>query len=193
MKIKLFFIALLLGVSFTKVDAQKIGHCNLELILRNMPETAAMEQEINTYRQKYSEMLSKKEQYMQVKYEETMQLMQQTPPAITEEEAKKREEDIMKLQKELKDDAARYERDLGEKQEKMLSPIIEKLKKAIDEIADAESYTYVLNSMDASGTSIVLKGPKENDLTEKVVTKLGIKLQEAPKAPTTAPAAGGKQ
>lgn len=193
MKIKLFFIALLLGLSFTKVDAQKIGHCNLELILRNMPETAAMEQEINTYRQKYSEMLSKKEQYMQVKYEETMQLMQQTPPAITEEEAKKREEDIMKLQKELKDDAARYERDLGEKQEKMLSPIIEKLKKAIDEIADADGYTYVLNSMDASGTSIVLKGPKENDLTEKVVTKLGIKLQEAPKAPTTAPAAGGKQ
>lgn len=191
MKIKLFFIALLLGLSFTKVDAQKIGHCNLELILRNMPETGAMEQEINTYRQKYSEMLSKKEQYMQVKYEETMQLLQQTPPAITEEEAKKREEDIMKLQKELKDDAARYERDLGEKQEKMLSPIIEKLKKAIDEIADAEGYTYVLNSMDASGTSIVLKGPKENDLTEKVVTKLGIKLQEAPKPAT--PPAGGKQ
>ena len=57
MKIKLFFIALFLAFGFTKVDAQKMGHCNLELILRNMPETAVMEQEVNTYRQKYSEML----------------------------------------------------------------------------------------------------------------------------------------
>lgn len=188
MKIKLFLFALVLGLGFSHVNAQKMAYCNLEYILRNMPETGSMETEINTYRQKYSELLSKKEQYMQSKYEETMMLLQQTPPGITEAEAKKREEDINKLQQELKEDAARYEKDLGDKQERLLTPIIDKLKKAIDEVADAEGYVYVLNSMDGAGTTIVLKGPKENDLTEKVITKLGIKLPEAAKPAT--PAAG---
>lgn len=189
MNIKTVFLTILLGLGIVAAQAQKLGHCNLELILRNMPETMQMEQEINTYRQKYGEMLSKKEQYAQVKYEEYMMLMQQTPPGLTEEEAKKREEDLTKLQTELQDDAKKYEKDLADRQDKLLTPIIDKLKKAIDEVADSEGYTYVFNSMDASGTSIVLKGPKDHDLTDRVITKLGIKLATDK---VVAPAEGGK-
>ncbi len=160
----------------------KIGHCNLELILRLMPETAAMDQELNLYRQKYSERLATKEKLMQDKYTEATELLSKNPPAITEEEAKKREEEIMKLQDEVKSDAERYERKLAERKDKLLDPIIEKLKKGLDEFAAAEGYTYILNSMDASGTSIVLFGPKENDVTEKMMKKFNLTFPTMPAA-----------
>ncbi len=178
MKIRKFVIGVLIifTVSFSGLYAQntKIGYCNLELILRLMPETAAMDQELNLYRQKYSERLATKEKLMQDKYAEATELLSKVPPAITEEEAKKREEELMKLQEEIKSDAERYERELAERQEKLLDPIVEKLKIGLDELAVAEGYTYILNSMDASGTSIVLKGPKEDDLTEKLMKKFNL-------------------
>lgn len=173
----------------TKATAQniKIGHCNLELVLRYMPETEAMEKEISLYRQKYSERLANKEKVMQDKYAELQELLSKTPPPITEEEAKKREEELMKMQSELQADAAKYEKELGDRQNTMLTPIIEKLKKAIDEVAIADGYLYVLNSMDAGGNSIVLYGPKENDVTEKVLKKLNITLPTAPPAEAPKP------
>ena len=190
MKIKIVvsILCVLLGFS-SSLNAQnvKIGHCNLELILRLMPETTAMDQELNLYRQKYSERLATKEKLMQDKYAEATELLSKNPPAITEEEAKRREAEIMKLQEELRSDSERYEKELGERQDKLLDPIIEKLKKGIDEFAAAEGYTYILNSMDASGTSIVLFGPKENDVTEKMMKKFGLSLPTAPAATGTNP------
>lgn len=195
MKLKAFVSLLVLMAIFaTNSQAQmKIAHCNIQVVLGNMPETMTMEQDLNTYRQKCSERLANKEKVAQDKYNETIELLQKN--AITEEEAKKREDEILKLQQELKDDAQRYERELGERQADLLGPISEKLKKVIDDIAKADGYTYVLNSMDAGGTSIVLVGPEQDDITKRVMDKLGIKMQEAPKAPAasgTGIPAGGK-
>lgn len=190
MRVLVLVLSLFLSFGLmTKATAQniKIGHCNLELVLRYMPETEAMEKEISLYRQKYSERLANKEKVMQDKYAELQELLSKTPPPITEEEAKKREEELMKMQSELQADAAKYEKELGDRQNTMLTPIIEKLKKAIDEVAIADGYLYVLNSMDAGGNSIVLYGPKENDVTEKVLKKLNITLPTAPPAEAPKP------
>lgn len=176
----------LLSTTVSFAQAPKIGHCNLEILLRMMPETRAMEQELDTYRQKYAERLANKEKVMQDKYVELQELMSKNPPAITEAEAKAREEELIKMQGELKSDSEKYERELGQRQETLLNPIIEKMKKAIDEVAIADGFLYILNAVDASGTSIVLYGPKENDVTEKVAKKLNITL---PTAAVPAPAA----
>ncbi len=175
----------LLSTSVSFAQAPKIGHCNLEILLRMMPETKAMEQELDTYRQKYAERLANQEKVMQDKYVELQELMSKNPPAITEEEAKAREQELIKMQTGLKTDSDKYERELGERQERLLNPIIEKMKKAIDEVAIGEGFMYVLNAVDASGTSIVLYGPKENDVTEKVAKKLNITLPTAAPAATT--------
>jgi outer membrane protein len=169
----------LLSSSFSYAQAPKIGHCNLEVLLRMMPETRAMEQELDTYRQKYAERLANKEKVMQDKYVELQELMSKNPPAITEAEAKTREEELIKMQGELKSDSEKYERELAQRQETLLNPIIEKMKKAIDDVALADGFMYILNAVDASGTSIVLYGPKENDVTEKVAKKLNITLPTA--------------
>ncbi len=175
----------LLSTTVSFAQAPKIGHCNLEILLRMMPETRSMEQELDTYRQKYAERLANKEKVMQDKYVEFQELVSKNPPAITETEAKAREEELIKMQGELKSDSEKYERELGDRQEKLLNPIIEKMKKAIDEVAIGDGFLYILNAVDASGTSIVLYGPKENDVTEKVAKKLNITL---PTAATATPA-----
>lgn len=179
----------LLSSSVSYAQAPKIGHCNLEVLLRMMPETRAMEQELDTYRQKYAERLANKEKVMQDKYVELQELMSKNPPAITEAEAKTREEELIKMQGELKSDSEKYERELAQRQETLLNPIIEKMKKAIDDVALADGFMYILNAVDASGTSIVLYGPKENDVTEKVAKKLNITLPTATTAtPPSTPA-----
>lgn len=176
----------LLSTTVSFAQAPKIGHCNLEILLRMMPETRSMEQELDTYRQKYAERLANKEKVMQDKYVELQELMSKNPPAITEEEAKARETELIKMQGELKSDSEKYERELGQRQETLLNPIIEKMKKAIDEVAIGDGFLYILNAVDASGTSIVLYGPKENDVTEKVAKKLNITLPTAAPAPAAA-------
>lgn len=189
MYIKSWVSVLVLGFTLLSTSlyaqAPKIGHCNLEILLRMMPETRAMETELDTYRQKYAERLSNKEKVMQDKYIELQELMSKTPPAITEAEAKTREEELIKMQNELKSDSEKYEKELGQRQETLLNPIIDKMKKAIDDVAIGEGFLYILNAVDASGTSIVLYGPKENDVTEKVAAKLNLTLPKAPETPAT--------
>ena len=51
-----------------------------------------------------------------------------------------------------------------------MTPIQEKVLKAVQEIADAEGYAYVFDV-----TGIVAVGPQSVDITDKVKAKVGVK------------------
>ena len=50
----------------------------------------------------------------------------------------------------------------------------QELNNNLESIAAEEGYDYILNSTDGSGVSIVLRGPKEHNLNERLFAKLGI-------------------
>ena len=173
---------LLIGGFLTQVAAQKIGYCNIEFVLSQMPETQSMNQTLQTYSKKLSENLEAKNTFAQSKLQAYQAKLE---GGATEEELKPLMDELVKLDNELKETAADSERKLQQKRIELLGPIQEKLQKEIKTLAETDGYTYILNTVDGSGVSLVLKAPEENDVTAKLMERLGIPMPEAA-------AAGGK-
>jgi outer membrane protein len=139
-----------------------------------------MNQTLQTYQNQLAKQLQIKEDYARSKLTEYQAYMQEHPNATPESDPQVRsmQEELQKLDNEIRQEAANSEEKLMTKRQKLLEPVIEKLKTAIDKVALAEGYTYIFNSVDGSGVSIILKGPEENDLTKRIMTELGIAIPE---------------
>lgn len=155
--------------------AQKIGYANIDLILAYMPESQNMQQNLQTYQIKLSESLKAKEQYGQIKYQEYLEKAKanEQDPAL-----KPLQEELVKLDEELRKETAEAEQKLLVKRQDLMAPIVEKLQREIKALSADEGYTYIFNTVDGSGVSIVLQGPEEHDLTKKLMTRLGIQIPE---------------
>lgn len=165
----------------------RIGYTNLELVLSYLPEAQQVEQQLRTYERKILEQLNIKQGYLQTKVEEYTELKQQGKLTAAQEEERRKE--IMRLDEEIKKFQEESEQNYLKKKAELLQPIIEKLQKAIDELAATEGYDYILNNSNATGVAFILHGPKEHDVTEKLLKKLGIdtsKIQRPDSAPAPA-------
>lgn len=181
----------------TPKKAHRIGYTNLELVLSYMPEAQQVEAELRIYEKKILEQLNIKQAYLQSKIEEYTELKQQGKLSPVQEEERRKE--IMRLDEELKRFQEESEQNYLKKKAELLQPVIDKLQKAINELAEAEGYDYILNNSNATGVATILYGPKSEDVTEKLLRRLGIdpsKLQRPTSegaGSTTAPATPGKK
>lgn len=177
--------------------AHRIGYTNIELVLSYMPEAQQIEAELRTYEKKILEQLNIKQAYLQTKIEEYTELKQQGKLSPVQEEERRKE--IMRLDEELKRFQEEGEQNYLKKKADLLQPVIDKLQKAINELAEAEGYDYILNNSNSTGVATILYGPKSEDVTEKLLRRLGIdpsKLQRPTSEGTgsaTAPATPGKK
>ena len=83
------------------------------------------------------------------------------------------------------------DQNLQQKQQTLLKPALDKLQKTIDAVSVENGYTYVLNSDGAS--PVLLHGPKEGDISDLILKKIGVTpgaapVASAPKPGATAPA-----
>lgn len=152
----------------------KVGYTNAELILAYMPEARSMEQSLATFQKKLAEALQTKEQYLQQKYQEYIELKERG--SLSEEDGKRRETELMQLDNEVKKLAQESEQKLVMRQQELMKPILEKLQNAIDKVAEANGLTYIMNQTTSAGVSTILYGPKENDMTEAIMKELGIQI-----------------
>ncbi len=150
----------------------RIGYTNLELVLSYLPEAQQVEQQLRTYEKKVIEQLNIKQSYLQTKVEEYTELKQQGKLTAAQEEERRKE--ILKLDEEIKRFQEESEQNYMKKKAELLQPIIDKLQKAIDELAAAEGYDYIFNNSNATGVAFILHGPKGDDVTEKLLKKLGV-------------------
>jgi outer membrane protein len=164
------------------VQAQnlKIGYTDIEYVLTQMPEYKTASTDIELFQKKLEERFRIKNDYAQSKLQEYYD-MERT---LTMDQKKAKEEELMKLDEELKQFEKDAQLEMQTKQDGMLAPIREKVLKAIEQVAAEKGYTYILNR--TGGLMNVLYGPKEDDVTDALATKLGITLQ--PRSTTTAPA-----
>ncbi|MEZ4825282.1 MAG: OmpH family outer membrane protein [Bacteroidia bacterium] len=177
MRLKTIAIMLLAVIGLAgSISAQKIGYVNIELILVYMPETKTMNSTLQTYEKKLAEQLQVKQQYAQQKYAEYLQLEEEGKLTPTDKET--REKELLKLDEEIQKQTATSQENLMKKRQDLLDPIITKMQDQLKALATAEGYDYILNTVDGSGVSIVLHGPQEHDLTQKLMTRLGIKIPE---------------
>ena len=169
----LLSIGLYIG-SFAQ-EGDKIGYANFELILSYMPEAETIGRNVQAFSNEKAKQLKIKEDYAKVKLQEYQQRAQS---GATEADLQPLATELQKLDQEIKNFAAQAEQALYFKRQQELQPALERLQAAIEKVAQAGNYTFVLNSTDSQARSILVHGPDEANLNIAILEELGIDVNE---------------
>jgi len=162
----------------------KIGYTSVEYVLSQMPESKQIESDLKAYSSQLEAQLKSKYADYQTKAE----AYQKGASTMTEVVRADKEKELTGLQSSIQEFQRSADQSLQQKQQTLLKPALDKLQKTIDAVAEENGYTYVLNSDGAS--PVLLHGPKEGDISDLVLKKMGVTPGAAPVAPkVTAPAA----
>jgi outer membrane protein len=166
---KLFSIAaFVVLVALGQTFAQKVGYTSAEAILQQLPEAKTIDAELTAYGAQLKKELENKQKEFQTKLSAYQTEADKLAPVVKEQ----REKELQGLQQTYQEFQQKAQEGMQKKQQDLVTPVYEKIQKAIDEIAKAENFDFVF-STDASGVPILLFAKEEHNLTNKVITKLG--------------------
>jgi len=170
MKRLLIICAIMLGAIGT-VSAQKIGYVNTETVLNKIPAYKTAQTQLENLSQQYQKEVEAGYQ----KVEELFKAYQADKILLTDDMKRRREEEIVNKEQEVKELQRKYfgqEGTLSKKSEELLKPIQDKVMNAIKDIANDDGYAMIIDI--ANNPSIVFTAPRF-DISDKVVGKLGFK------------------
>jgi outer membrane protein len=171
------FAALLILAFASAAGAQdRIGYANLDLIVAKMPEYRQVSDQLEAYQDELVKALETKRAYAQQKLVEARDA--EAAGVVSQEKLTEYETELRRLDREIKDSARDSDQKLLERRNELMAPVIEKLQGKVKEVAEAAGYTHVLNMLDGTGTSVLLWGIEERDLTEEILAALGIPAEE---------------
>jgi outer membrane protein len=166
---KIILIATIICTFGLGVSAQKYAFVNTDYILGNIPEYADAQAQLD-------ELSVQWQKEIEVKFAEIDKMyknFQNEAVLLPEDMKKKREDDIIKKEKEGKDlQKKRFGKDgdLFKKRQELIKPIQEKVYNAIEEISNADNYAIVFDK--ASNATLIFTNAKY-DISEQVLDKLG--------------------
>ena len=165
---KLIMMSLMALIALT-ASAQKFALIDMDYILKNIPAYERANEQLNQVSKKWQaevEALNTEAATMYKNYQNEVVFLSQ-------EQKKKRQEDIMTKEKEASDLKRKYfgpEGELFKKRESLMTPIQEEIYTAVKDIAELHSYQLVLDR--ASDAGIIFGSPKI-DISNEVLKKLG--------------------
>jgi outer membrane protein len=183
MKIKFLATAAFVLMTSLFATAQtaplKIGYTSVDFILVSLPESKDIDNKLKTEEAQYTKILQDKAATFQKDYEDFNKNAGSWSELIRNDKQKKLEAD----QNSINEFQQNIQTQLQKKQQTLISPVIEKIQKAIDAVAKENGYTWVFNVDAGNGVVSILVAPKEDDLSDLVFKKLGVP------APAKAPVA----
>lgn len=176
---KIFLLLMMICALGFGATAQKFAYVNTEYILENIPDYADAQTQLDELSVQWQKEIEAKFAEIDKMYKS----FQSEAVLLPEEMKKKREDDIIKKEKEAKDlQKKRFgkEGDLFKKRQELIKPIQEKVYTAIEEIATDDNYAVIFDK--ASNATLIYSNPKF-DISEQVLDKLGYtyKPQQDPK------------
>ena len=166
---KLFFAFLIAAGVSLAASAQKFALVDMEYILRNVPAYEMANEQLNQVSQRWE-----KEVNEVTKEAETMYKNYQADMVfLTDDQKKKREEEIVAKEKEPTDLRYKYfgpEGELYKKRQSLMKPIQEDVYNAVKAVAEEKGYQTIFDR--ASSQSIVFASPRI-DVSNEVLAKLG--------------------
>ena len=175
----------------TSAQAQaplKIGYTDVQYVLSQMTESKQIESDLKAYNTQLEAQLKSKYADYQAKGE----AYQKAASTMTDVVKADKEKELQSLQQSIQEFQQSAQQSLQQKQQTLLKPALDKLQKNIDLVADENGFTYVFNS-DGGGSPLLLHAPKEGDISDLVLKKMGITPGAAApikSGPTATPAPG---
>ncbi|MDE7081995.1 MAG: OmpH family outer membrane protein [Muribaculaceae bacterium] len=166
---KLLIIALVAISCALGANAQKFALVDMDYVLRNVPAYEMANEQLNQVSLRWEKEvaeLSKEAETMYKNYQADMVF-------LTDDQKKKREEEIVTKEKEVTDTRYKYfgpEGELYKKRQSLMKPIQEDVYNAVKAVAEEKGYQVIFDR--ASSQSIVFASPRI-DVSNEVLAKLG--------------------
>lgn len=163
----------------------KIGYTDVEFIMGKLPEMKKVTNEVTVMQQQLNKTYEDKVKDYQAKADE----YQKTGANLTEVIRADKEKVLRDLGQQIQEFERGMQTSLQGKYQQLVTPIMEKIDKAIKEVGKEGNYLYIISS-DAgqAGNPILLYvGSEEYNVTNTVLKKLGVdpNAVEAPATTTT--------
>jgi len=140
---KLLFAGLLLfNVGVFAQKAQKIGHINSNELLMAMPERTKIQKDLEDYAKQLQSQL----QTMETEWQGKVQDFKAKEGQMSELVRNTKVKEITDLEQRIQDFQETAQKDLQNKEGELLQPLIDKAKKAIEDVAKENGFTYILDS-----------------------------------------------
>ena len=168
---KILFIALFALAFVCSSHAQKYAIIDTKYILGKMPEYVDADKKL----QQISDQWQKDIDNLQDQLNEMYKNYDAEQYMLSDDLKKKREDELFNKEKELRDLQKKrfgYEGDLFKERERIVKPIQDKVYNAVQKIAVAHGYDFVLDK--SEGITIIFADPKL-DRSNDVLQQLGIK------------------
>jgi outer membrane protein len=167
MKSIALFVSLVLVSVFSQAQT-KIAFINSATVMEQLPEAQDAQKQIDGLAQQWQSELSQMASDVQKKvddYDKRKLIMSDKRRAEVEKELQELDRKII----DFRNQKFGTNGEMFSKQNELMKPIQEKVFKAVKDVADEESYDYVV---DRSSSTVLLFANAKHDLTQKVIAKL---------------------
>ena len=165
-------IILLFGLTLAASAQMRVGYMDPQVVLDNLPEKEAIERQLNRF-------LDSRESEFEEKAIELQNMLarfQQEAPNLSEQETRRRQQELQTRDRELEEFQMRVQRELEQRQAELLGPILQEMNIVIESLAAEMNLDYVLNEATSEGEMFLLfisDGGRENlNLTDQVIARM---------------------
>lgn len=159
-------VALLIMGATASAQTLKIGHIDTNQLLRVMPGRQEAQTQLEAHARDLETKFTAMQTELQTKYTDYLA----NESTFSEPIRTSMQREISSLQERIQEFQELAQQDLAQTESRLLSPIVEAARKAIEDVAKENGYSYIL---DTSGGA-VLYFPPSDDIMSLVRTKLGI-------------------
>ncbi|MBP9151557.1 MAG: OmpH family outer membrane protein [Flavobacteriales bacterium] len=163
---KILVVIIALVVAVPTFAQQKFGHIDSAALLELMPEKAKAEKDLEGFAKEFQTAL----EAMGKEYETKVASFQQTEKDMIPTVRNTKVREISELERRIQEFQQQAQDEIAKKEQEVLTPIIDKARKAIDEVAVAKNYTYVFDS----SVGVLLYAKDTEDIMVDVKVKLGL-------------------
>jgi len=156
---------LFIGVSYTASAQAKVAHINVQELMSTMPDMKAANTQLETIGKTYDT----EYRTMVTEYQNKLAKYDKEAPTVGDAVNQTRQKEVQDMGDRIQQYQQTAQKELQSKQESILKPILEKARLAIQKVAKAKGYQYVLDSSTGSGV-LLAEGP---DLLTDVKKELG--------------------
>ncbi len=161
-----FLLIFLLGTALVAQQPAKFGHIDTNSLLEMMPGRDSASVELERYARELESTFVAMQNEFQTKYSDYLEKQATFSELIRQS----RERELISLQERIQDFQESAQQDLMDQENRLLRPIIEKARNAIDEVAKENEFTYIFDT----SMGFLLYYDAGEDIMPKVKEKLGL-------------------
>ncbi|MFO7657760.1 MAG: OmpH family outer membrane protein [Bacteroidales bacterium] len=162
-------VVLILPLSLAAQKPMKLGHIDSQKLLMAMPESDSAQQKLQKVEKEFQATLEE----LQVEFNRKFKTYQDTYTTMTELIRSTKESELNELSERIQNFQTQAQQDFERQRMEFFRPIQEKAKKAVDDVALENEFTYVFDISPGVG-AIVYSAPETTDIMPLVKKKLGI-------------------